>query len=127
MPLDSSLLDVVDSPRHGSSYWIYILPKSQQPRTPSTSSVVSMTDCEELLTNVGEHPHANGLESVNSKTQQQQSIQDDSIRESRSLSGQLTFKSTFKETDISQKNRPMLLSYRAQGTPRTSITEPLLM
>ena len=124
-PLDSTLLDVMDSPRHDSIG--YIPPKSQQPHTPPTSSVVSMTDCEELLTNVSEHPHANGLESAISKTQQQQSIQDDSIRESRSLSGQLTFKSTFTETGISQKNRPMLLSYRAQGTPRTSITEPLLM
>ena len=123
-PLDNTLFDVMDSPRNDSTY---VSPNSKQPHTLPTRSEVSMTDSRTL-----EYPEShNSVQSDSDKTQNRQSIQGDinnarECKRSKSLSETPLSKSHLSQAKVSHKSKPLLLSFRAQGSSNTSIIEPLL-
>ena len=119
-PLDNTLLDVVDRPRTDD---VYVPPSnSKQPHTLPTSSEVLMTDSQAL-----DCPESNNnSESIENG----QSILADinNTRGSKRLKSLETplFRSHLSEPKISQRSKPLVLSYRAQGSSNASIIEPLL-
>ena len=121
-PLDNTLFDVMDSPRKDNAY---TPPNSKKPDTVTlpTRSEVSMTGSQTL-----EYPQSlhSDSESVINETPQWQNIEDNTVIESkrsRSLSQAPTFNTA---AEVSRKTRPMLLSFRAQGSLNRNIIEPLL-
>ena len=118
-PLDSTLLDIIDSPREDVGYQ----PPLQSCKEP-TSSVVSMTDCDEASTT--EHPQAQDAESVDKISFQQR--QNNQSYGDRGGKGTDFMSSSTMVTDfeVTRKTKPKLLSFSSQGTPNESITKPLL-
>ena len=117
---DNALFDIMDHPRTDSAY--VPPPNSNQPHTLPTSSEVAITDSQTL-----EYSDSNdNLESILHKTQHWAGI--DNARgnkRTKSLETPLVT-SCRSEAKVSLGSKPLLLSYRAQGSSNTSIIQPLL-
>ena len=121
-PLDNTLLDVMDRPRTDTAY--VPPPNSKQPHTLPTSSEVSMTDSQTL-----DCTESNGNSETTENRQSILRLGDmDNARGSKRLKSLETplFRSHRSEPKISQRSKPLVLSYRAQGSSNASIIEPLL-
>lgn len=116
-PIDSTLFDVMDSPRNDS---VYVPPNSQQPLTLPTSSEVSMTDSQTL--EYSDSHNSVQLDSESIERAQNLGDINSTKRNKRSKSLSETPDAKIK---VLHKSRPLVLSYRIQGSNKP-IMEPLL-